>query len=123
MIFFFQAEDGIRDGRVTGVQTCALPISISPDTANTIRLPERHGDINARGTVNLNPHTPKNAPSEGLGVTQEILVKNTNRLYLDGIEDIFPTSLLFPDQSQTLFDMKKIISNLRHICYSSEPCF
>src|SRR5438876_11520612 len=26
MNFFFQAEDGIRDGRVTGVQTCALPI-------------------------------------------------------------------------------------------------
>src|SRR5690348_17583911 len=27
LFFFFQAEDGIRDGRVTGVQTCALPIS------------------------------------------------------------------------------------------------
>src|SRR5439155_4001883 len=26
MCFFFQAEDGIRDGHVTGVQTCALPI-------------------------------------------------------------------------------------------------
>src|SRR2546429_3651183 len=26
--FFFQAEDGIRDVAVTGVQTCALPISI-----------------------------------------------------------------------------------------------
>src|SRR5439155_6844489 len=26
LIFFFQAEDGIRDGHVTGVQTCALPI-------------------------------------------------------------------------------------------------
>src|SRR5690625_1505244 len=25
-IIFFQAEDGIRDGHVTGVQTCALPI-------------------------------------------------------------------------------------------------
>src|SRR5689334_23775944 len=25
-IFFFQAEDGIRDGTVTGVQTCSLPI-------------------------------------------------------------------------------------------------
>src|SRR5438876_2389160 len=25
LCFFFQAEDGIRDGRVTGVQTCALP--------------------------------------------------------------------------------------------------
>src|SRR5439155_7192255 len=24
--FFFQAEDGIRDGHVTGVQTCAIPI-------------------------------------------------------------------------------------------------
>src|SRR5439155_17639776 len=28
--FFFQAEDGIRDGHVTGVQTCALPISEGP---------------------------------------------------------------------------------------------
>src|SRR5256885_16838621 len=27
MCFFFQAEDGIRDYKVTGVQTCALPIS------------------------------------------------------------------------------------------------
>src|SRR5258708_15816998 len=26
-LFFFQAEDGIRDDLVTGVQTCALPIS------------------------------------------------------------------------------------------------
>src|SRR5439155_9070202 len=28
-LFFFQAEDGIRDGHVTGVQTCALPICFS----------------------------------------------------------------------------------------------
>src|SRR6266511_4651945 len=28
VFFFFQAEDGIRDFHVTGVQTCALPISI-----------------------------------------------------------------------------------------------
>ena len=27
--FFFQAEDGIRDYKVTGVQTCALPIWFS----------------------------------------------------------------------------------------------
>src|SRR5690606_39389816 len=27
-VFFFQAEDGIRDFHVTGVQTCALPISV-----------------------------------------------------------------------------------------------
>src|SRR5260370_22188681 len=29
-LFFFQAEDGIRDSSVTGVQTCALPIWVSP---------------------------------------------------------------------------------------------
>src|SRR5688500_20393642 len=28
-IFFFQAEDGIRDYKVTGVRTCALPISVA----------------------------------------------------------------------------------------------
>src|SRR5439155_9951847 len=30
LFFFFQAEDGIRDGHVTGVQTCALPILFQP---------------------------------------------------------------------------------------------
>src|SRR2546429_3335612 len=29
LFFFFQAEDGIRDVAVTGVQTCALPISLN----------------------------------------------------------------------------------------------
>src|SRR5256885_16896235 len=28
LFFFFQAEDGIRDYKVTGVQTCALPIGV-----------------------------------------------------------------------------------------------
>src|SRR6266508_5516786 len=35
--FFFQAEDGIRDGHVTGVQTCALPISSTGPATLTIR--------------------------------------------------------------------------------------
>src|SRR5690625_7975904 len=64
--FFFQAEDGIRDGHVTGVQTCALPIlavvsgnsrrtgGYSPSTrvevvrrppdSNPIRLPSASSD-------------------------------------------------------------------------------
>src|SRR5690606_40875371 len=33
LIFFFRAEDGIRDFHVTGVQTCALPISSHPRRA------------------------------------------------------------------------------------------
>src|SRR5690625_3872702 len=47
-VFFFQAEDGIRDGHVTGVQTCALPIfSEVVETEfgfHVIRLDERSGD-------------------------------------------------------------------------------
>src|SRR5690625_6281154 len=34
--FFFQAEDGIRDGHVTGVQTCALPISVGTRSVSVI---------------------------------------------------------------------------------------
>src|ERR1039457_4295061 len=36
--FFFQAEDGIRDYKVTGVQTCALPICIEPHGFDLIQI-------------------------------------------------------------------------------------
>src|SRR5699024_11528749 len=36
--FFFQAEDGIRDRNVTGVQTCALPISSAVWLLNELGL-------------------------------------------------------------------------------------
>src|SRR6266508_5141690 len=36
LVFFFQAEDGIRDGHVTGVQTCALPISAARHKATDL---------------------------------------------------------------------------------------
>src|SRR5256885_6253908 len=37
-VFFFQAEDGIRDYKVTGVQTCALPIlQMAPETADVLQ--------------------------------------------------------------------------------------
>src|SRR5256886_2743923 len=42
-IFFFQAEDGIRYLTVTGVQTCALPISLQ--MAEVCRLLQGKGDI------------------------------------------------------------------------------
>src|SRR5437016_9287467 len=37
-VLFFRAEDGIRDWSVTGVQTCALPISGDREGAQTLRL-------------------------------------------------------------------------------------
>src|SRR5438552_13168724 len=45
--FFFQAEDGIRDDLVTGVQTCALPISIE-DLAPGAKI-RRHSGSAAAG--------------------------------------------------------------------------
>src|SRR2546429_5615193 len=51
-LFFFQAEDGIRDVAVTGVQTCALPISdflcrvietVIAEGATTINVPDTVG--------------------------------------------------------------------------------
>src|SRR2546430_4491058 len=40
--FFFQAEDGIRDLTVTGVQTCALPIWVLQQALGTAGLTGRH---------------------------------------------------------------------------------
>src|SRR3989441_7312089 len=47
--FFFQAEDGIRDKLVTGVQTCALPISVVADL--DIRRPLAHLGPDLRAPV------------------------------------------------------------------------
>src|SRR5699024_11856178 len=41
IFFFFQAEDGIRDRNVTGVQTCALPIWIKATPGITGLSPPR----------------------------------------------------------------------------------
>src|SRR6266511_5613322 len=42
VFFFFQAEDGIRDFHVTGVQTCALPICMED------KLDRRLGDVETK---------------------------------------------------------------------------
>src|SRR5205807_7260479 len=44
--FFFQAEDGIRDYKVTGVQTCALPIFIE-------FLEDRRAGVTRSGSMRL----------------------------------------------------------------------
>src|SRR5437588_2366741 len=43
--FFFQAEDGIRDHCVTGVQTCALPILSLAPTPSLTRFLCAHGQV------------------------------------------------------------------------------
>src|SRR5256885_4004825 len=45
VFFFFQAEDGIRDYKVTGVQTCALPISCEVDAGDVAALGEHAVEV------------------------------------------------------------------------------
>src|SRR5690625_7272099 len=76
-LFFFQAEDGIRDGHVTGVQTCALPISYhvnnslrggDADTVVTFgKVGEavRVGDWGGNGSDTLGIRRPVDAANAG----------------------------------------------------------
>src|SRR5688572_31306014 len=77
MHFFFQAEDGIRDLTVTGVQTCALPISTAittapdgvagvPGVAARIQLAVRIGDVIPAGRAPGSPSHALQVGSDGL---------------------------------------------------------
>src|SRR2546430_16250527 len=62
MFFFFQAEDGIRDLTVTGVQTCALPISAAGsagDTPGTSNLPPSRSPPASAGSIFGSPRTSR----------------------------------------------------------------
>src|SRR5699024_12031264 len=57
--FFFQAEDGIRDRNVTGVQTCALPICT--------QCAQRRNRISAWKNLNCRKNRGQRKPSRALG--------------------------------------------------------
>src|SRR5699024_12099317 len=48
LVFFFQAEDGIRDRNVTGVQTCALPIFVIFKTKQADNLEQAFKEFTAK---------------------------------------------------------------------------
>src|SRR5690348_18217274 len=69
-LFFFQAEDGIRDGRVTGVQTCALPILrllLGPAADGQLRLPRDRVRRPAAGLLAVRAGAPQAAGGRVLG--------------------------------------------------------
>src|SRR5438552_14160183 len=55
VFFFFQAEDGIRDDLVTGVQTCALPIC-ARDLPDLLRLGRRQPALLEEARVRIDGH-------------------------------------------------------------------
>src|SRR3712207_9197896 len=67
IFFFFQAKDGMRDIGVTGVQACALPISVSsasrpmPGLALSESLPVRERP--ASGYIVMHPPRPRTMPA------------------------------------------------------------
>src|SRR5438309_5552462 len=65
--FFFQAEDGIRDGTVTGVQTCALPIcekSVGSRRAYVMRAVSRSRAVALRARSGPNASRSEEHTSE-----------------------------------------------------------
>src|SRR3712207_9460424 len=60
--FFFQAEDGIRDIGVTGVQTCALPICRAPPRSGARRTRLRSGGASRRCRA---PRRARRRPGRG----------------------------------------------------------
>src|SRR2546430_11759324 len=93
-VFFFQAEDGIRDLTVTGVQTCALPISLTV----TWYLP------GVRTPVNV------------IGYTALYLLFHAPRL----VDGTVPVSTFAPDESTTLNDTPLTApGTMRYACLAS----
>src|SRR5215813_1055459 len=70
LFFFFQAEDGIRDADVTGVQTCALPIcrelAAAAATAAAARAAELEGEQDDQRQQQHEAHGQLSAPAAGL---------------------------------------------------------
>src|SRR5690348_18233758 len=59
MLFFFQAEDGIRDGRVTGVQTCALPILPASTRCSRCAKRLRTASLNTKRAASMASVAPR----------------------------------------------------------------
>src|SRR5699024_11383287 len=82
--FFFQAEDGIRDRNVTGVQTCALPILV--DQLGDCLLLHRLVDDVEGQTLGHDLEQQRTADS---GVDDTGILHHRAVLLLDGLVDTY----------------------------------
>src|SRR5260370_22711757 len=82
--FFFQAEDGIRDSSVTGVQTCALPIYESSRPARTLRTKCRPEGTVSEGllAIRLQEHEERSLDDEEHGEAPALQAQSARRTSL-----------------------------------------
>src|SRR2546430_5996311 len=88
LFFFFQAEDGIRDLTVTGVQTCALPIyrrgarrpDRGPAGARAGRARPRAGEARPRGQVHRSEEHTSELQSQSNLVCRLLLEKKKKQV-------------------------------------------
>src|SRR5436190_7870008 len=90
--FFFQAEDGIRDHCVTGVQTCALPISAERSQSHTHVLEQLHRGAtraagNGRAELTVVDHAHQHL--DALGRSEERRVGKECRSWWSAYEKIY----------------------------------
>src|SRR6266481_5929589 len=67
-VFFFQAEDGIRGGTVTGVQTCALPILAEASQRSGLRSKQASDITKRRGEKSGGVRRDRKSVVEGKSV-------------------------------------------------------
>src|SRR5260370_32149669 len=70
LFFFFQAEDGIRDSSVTGVQTCALPICFG----GSVALELARGGADLKAVVSFHGVLATRTPAVSGAVKASVLV-------------------------------------------------
>src|SRR5687767_15959802 len=98
--FFFQAEDGIRDKLVTGVQTCALPISKLIQIITRVESEAQALGLDIRGTQ----PSPGNIRG-GLTTIEEKSLGATHKAGEDSpLEDVVPYAARITRKGLTVMD-------------------
>src|SRR2546429_584825 len=95
MFFFFQAEGGIRDVAVTGVKTCALPISSGTVTLRCLSRPNG-AEVSLTGATEHdqkvfdNCPTPRSRPRNyqesldgGLTIAKSLILAHRGRIFVE----------------------------------------
>src|SRR5690554_3160949 len=116
--FFFQAEDGIRDADVTGVQTCALPIYFVGGRTYTVRFDEAVNTTDLQedlmevfGSAEAKTYGPRNQ----VKITTNYLVNETGtdvdeqieEMLFAGLKSYLPADMTY-DQFTEYSDDKKV---------------